>query len=396
MRRLKVLHVITTLPRLSGAADNTRYTVNLLDPGRYETHLACGPAGLDASQTAPQVKLIVIPTLVRPVAPLSDVRALWTLYRLCARERYDVVHTHNAKAGVLGRMAARLAGVPLTVHTAHSISFVASKSRLSNWLYRFLDSISARVTDKIVTVSEVNTRTYLGAGVGRPDQYVTIYSGIELEKYQDRSPRAACRRELGIGDRDVLILWIGRLNRQKDPMTLLEAAKEVVSRVPQARFVMIGEDSLGVSLEPEVRQLRRDLQLESVVQLLGYRSDVHRFLAAADLVMHTSLYEGMGRSITESMVSGVPLVATSVDGVKEAVVSGERGGLLAPARDPRALADAAVRLIQDPSLGKQLTASGQAWARARFDVHHMVRAIDGLYQDLWKDQRSRDPRRSES
>jgi glycosyltransferase involved in cell wall biosynthesis len=384
MPRLKVLHLITTLPRLSGAADNTRYTANLLDPDRYTVHLASGPAGLDQSQIAPHVRLIVIPFLVRPAAPVSDLRALWALYRLCARERYDIVHTHNAKAGVLGRVAARLAGVPVAIHTAHSISFVASKSRLSNWLYRVLDKISALLSAKIITVSEVNTRTYLEARIGRRDQYVTIYSGIELEKYEDRSARADCRREIGVADEEVLIVWIGRLNRQKDPITFLRAAKEVVGRVPQARFVMIGEDSLGVTLEPHVRQIRRDLGLESAVQLLGYRPDVHRFLAAADLVMHTSLYEGMGRSITESMVAGVPLVATAVDGVKEAIVTGQRGGLLAPPRDPAALADAAVRLIEDPAFCARLTAEGRAWATARFDVRGMVRAIDELYQNLWK------------
>jgi glycosyltransferase involved in cell wall biosynthesis len=385
MHKLKVLHVITTLPRLSGAADNTRYTVNLLDRERYDVHLACGPAALDASQVAAHVRLKVVPSLVRPAAPVSDLRALWALYRLCARERYDIVHTHNAKAGVLGRVAARLADIPVAIHTAHSISFVASKSAFTNWVYRILDKISAHLCAKIITVSEINTKTYLDARIGRPEQYLTIYSGIDLERYGDRSARAECRRELGIAAHEVLVVWIGRLNRQKDPITFLRAAKEVVRRVPRARFVMIGEDSLGVTLEPQVRQIRRDLGLESVVQLVGYRPDVHRFLAAADLVMHTSLYEGMGRSITESMISGVPLVATSVDGVREAVVGGERGGLLAPPRNPGALADAAVRLIEDAALSARLTAAGQAWARTRFDVQGMVRSIDELYQNLWKD-----------
>jgi len=383
MRRLKVLHLITTLPRLSGAADNTRHTANLLNTNRYEVHIAFGPADLDTSGLSRHVRAIVVESLVRPVAPVSDLRALWKLCSLFRQERYDIVHTHNAKAGVLGRVAAKLAGVPVAVHTAHSISFVASSSRLANWAYRVADRACAPLSDKIVTVSELNAKTYLEANIGRPDQYVTIYSGIEIAKYLDRSGRADCRNELGIGRAEVLVAWIGRLNRQKDPVTYVRAAKLLSERFPGMRFVMVGEDPLGESLENEVRQAIDDLDLEPKFRLLGYRRDVHRILAAADLIMHTSLYEGMGRGIVEAMLAGTPLVATAVDGVREAVVSGKRGGLLVPPKNPEALAQAVARLIDDPGLAAQLAAAGRAWARERFDVQDMVTAIDQLYQELW-------------
>ncbi len=386
MSRLKVLHLITTLPRLSGAADNTRHTVNLLDPDRYEVHLACGPAELDTSGVRPHVRTIVVESLVRPVAPASDLRAVWKLCSLFRQERYDIVHTHNAKAGVLGRVAAKLTGVPVAVHTAHSISFAASASPVANWAYRVADRACAALSDKIITVSELNAKTYLDANIGRPEQYVTIYSGVEIARYLDRSKRAACRTELGIGGADVLVAWIGRLNRQKDPVTYVRAAKLLSARFPRMRFVMVGEDPLGESLENEVRQAIDDLDLGPKVRLLGYRPDVHRILAAADLVIHTSLYEGMGRGIVEAMLAGTPLVATAVDGVREAVVSGERGGLLVPPKNPEALAQAAARLMDDPGLAARLAAAGQAWARGRFEVQDMVAAIDQLYQDLWRDR----------
>ena len=386
MARLKVLHVITTLPRLSGAADNTRYTVNLLDPERYEVHLACGPAELDVSGVKPHVKVAVIDPLVRPVAPVSDIRAAARLYSAFRQERYDIVHTHNAKAGVLGRVAAKLTGVPVVVHTAHSISFVASTSRVANWAYRMADGACAPLTDKIVTVSELNTETYLQAGIGQSAQYVTIYSGVETSKYLDRSQREACRTDLGLRDRELLTVWIGRLNRQKDPVTFVRAAHLLSARFPQMRFVIVGENALGESLEEAVTQAIQTLHLESRIQLLGYRTDVDRILVAADLVMHTSLYEGLGRSIVEAMLTATPLVATAVDGVREAVVPGVRGGLLVPPRNPEALADAAATLIDDPRLATRLAAAGQAWARERFDVQDMVAAIDRLYQNLWRDR----------
>ena len=385
MEKLKVLHLITFLPRLSGAADNTRYTVNLLDPDRYEVHLACGPAELDASGVAPHIRVIVIESLVRPVAPASDLRAAWTVCRLLRRERYDIVHTHNAKAGVVGRVAARLAGVPVTVHTPHTISFAASVSPLLNWAFRFADRACAHLCEKIITVSRLNATTYIDARVGRAEQYVTIYSGVETGKYLAPRDRATCRSELGIVDGELLVAWIGRLNRQKDPVTFVRAARLIADRCPRARFVLVGDDPLGESLEPEVRAVIEHLQLGATVQLLGYRPDIDRILAAADLVMHTSLYEGLARSVVEAMLAGVPLVATAVDGIREAVVSGERGGLLAPPRNPTALADAATRLVENPDLAARLAAAGQSWARERFDVRDMVAAIDGLYRKLWQE-----------
>ena len=385
VERLKVLPLITFLPRLSGAADNTRYSVNLLDPDRYEVHLACGPAELDASAVAPHIRVILIRPLVRAVAPVSDLRAAWTVYRLLRRERYDIVHTHLAKAGVVGRVAARLAGVPVTVHTPHTISFRASASPLLNWAFRFADRACAPLCQKIITVSRLNARTYIDARIGRAEQYVTIYSGVETGKYSAPVDRATCREELGIVDGDLLVAWIGRLNRQKDPVTFVRAARLIRDRYPRARFVLVGDDPLGESLEPEVRAAIEGLHLGAAIQLLGYRTDINRILAAADLVMHTSLYEGLARSVVEAMLAGVPLVATAVDGIPEAVVSGERGGLLVPPGDPMALAEAATQLIENPDLAARLAAAGQSWARERFDVRDMVSALDGLYQKLWQD-----------
>lgn len=389
MVRLKVLHLITTAPRLSGAADNTRLTVNLLDSDRYEVHLACGPAEQDTSSVGPHVRVIVLQCLGRRVAPVSDARAAWKLCAVLRQERYDIVHTHNAKAGVLGRVAAKVTGVPVIVHTAHSVSFVASTSGVANWAYRVADRACAPLTDKIITVSKLNTKTYLDARIGRPEQYVTIYSGVETERFLHRSERDPCRAELGVSGEGLLAVWIGRLNRQKDPLTFVRAAKLLSARFPRMRFVMVGEDSVGESLEREVRQAIHDLELGSKVRLLGYRPDVERILVAADVVLHTSLYEGLGRGIVEAMLARTPLVATAVDGVREAVVSGERGGLLVPPKNPQALAEAAARLIDNPSVAAQLAAAGQSWARRRFEVRDMVTGIDQLYQKLWRDHLER-------
>jgi glycosyltransferase involved in cell wall biosynthesis len=385
--RFKTLHIITTLPRLSGAADNTRYTVNLLDQRRYEVHLAFGAPDPDTTSVAPHVRLIPIPSLVRPVALIRDARALWELYRLMRRERYDIVHTHNSKAGVVGRLAARLAGVPVIVHTAHTIVFAASTNQIVNWLYRTTERAIAPLTTKIITVSTLNTTVYLAAGIGTRDQYTTIYSGVETAKFLARPDRAACRAELGLAASEPFVLWVGRLNRQKDPLTFVRACRHLADQFPSARFALVGEDSVGQSLEPQVRALIQALDLARVVRLLGYRADIPRLLAAADLVMHTSVFEGLGRSVVETMLAGVPLVATAVDGVQEAVDSGMRGGLLVPPKDPAALASSAARLLTDAELAARLARGGREWAAQRFEVGEMARAIERLYESLSKDRR---------
>lgn len=384
MGRLKTLHLITTLPRLSGAADNTRDTTNLLDQSRYEVHLAFGAADPDTTSVAPHVRLIPLPSLVRPIALIRDCRALWELYRLMRRERYDIVHTHNSKAGVVGRVAARRAGVPVIIHTAHTISFAASTNRLVNWLYRTTEQAIAPLTTKIITVSALNTTEYLDAGIGRPEQYTTIYSGVETDRFLARPDREACRAELGLAPSEPFVLWIGRLNRQKDPFTFVQGCRLLADQFPAARFALVGEDSVGESLEPAVWTMIEDLHLTDVVRLLGYRRDIPRLLAAADLVLHTSVYEGLGRSVIETMLAGVPLVATAVDGVQEAVLPGQRGGLLVPPRDPAALAAAASSLLRDPALANRLSTAGREWAAGRFRVKDMVKHIDQLYQQLWQ------------
>jgi len=383
MTRLKVLHLITTLPRLSGAADNTRYTVNLLDPGRYEVHLAAGSSPFDASRVARHVRTEMLPHLGRPLSPVRDALATRELRRLLRRERYDIVHTHNSKAGILGRVAARLAGVPVVVHTAHTISWVASGVAPVNGAYLWAERACAPLCDKIITVSEANRARYMAARVGRPEQYVTVYSGVETQAYLSGAEREGFRREVSAGPQTRVVVWLGRLNRQKDPLTYVRACRLLADRLPDVRFLLVGEDSVGESLDPEVRRLVDDLHLTSTFTLLGYRADVPRILAGADLVMHSSLYEGLGRSIVEAMLAGVPLAATAVDGVCEAVVSGERGGLLVAPGDPAALADAATRLMAEPDLAARVTAAGRRWALERFDVGTMVTTIDELYQQLW-------------
>ena len=383
-RRCRVLHTITTFPLSSGAAENTKLTLNLLDRERFEPFLATAPGQSMDAEVAPDVVRIPWKSLRRPVNPLLDLAAFAELYTAIHRLQFDVVHTHNAKDGILGRWAAHLAGTPATVHTIHNVSFQASANRIVNGQYAIQERWVARITDRLLAVSAVNAATYLARGIGRPDQYRTIYSGLDLARYADDGRPASVRRaELRLPSRrGPWVGWLGRFNRQKDPLTFVRAAHLVATKLPGVQFIVCGDDPLEASLEGEARALAVELGLSAAMHFLGFRRDVTNVLRSVDVVMHSSRYEGMGRIVCEALACGCPVAATAVDGVVEVIESGRRGGLLAPPGDPTALADATLRLLGNKPFAQALAGAGREWVVQRLSADTMVRKIESVYTEL--------------
>lgn len=383
-RRYRVLHTITTFPLSSGAAENTRLTVNLLDRSRFEPFIASAPGqSMDPEVEAGVVRL-PLRWLGRPVNPLKDFLAFIELRTLIRRFKFDVVHTHNAKDGIIGRWAAQLAGTPAIVHTIHNVSFQASASPIVNRHYVLQERWAARVTDRMLAVSNANAAKYLDRGIGRPEQYRTLYSGLDLPRYRDDGRPAAERRtELGLPrDSGPWIGWFGRFNAQKDPLSFIRAASLVIEKLPRARFVVCGDDPLKLSLEQQARALAEELGISHAMHFLGFRRDVANVLHAVDVVMHSSRYEGMGRIVCEALACGRPLAATRVDGVLEVIESGRRGGLLVPPGDPAALAGAALQLLTDQKLARSLARAGQEWVERHMSAQQMVKGIEQVYDEL--------------
>jgi glycosyltransferase involved in cell wall biosynthesis len=384
MGRCRVLHTITTFPLSSGAAENTKLTLNLLDRSRFEPFLATAPGQSMEAEMAPDVVHIPLRRLTRPVDPVGDPRALAELYRVMRRYRFDVVHTHNAKDGILGRWAARLAGTPAIVHTLHNVSFQASASALVNRFYMVQERWAAKFTHRMLAVSGLVTGKYLQAGIGRPDQYRTVYSGLDFARYADDGRTATQHRAmLGLPDHPgPWVGWLGRFNAQKDPVTFVRAAALVVAEVPGVQFVVCGADPLDRSLESATRSLAAELGVSGAMHFLGFRRDVAVVLRSVDVVMHSSRYEGMGRVVCEALACGRPVAGTAVDGVIEVIESGRRGGLLVAPQDAAGLAQATVRLLTDAGLARRLARAGQEWVERHLSVETMVRTIEGVYAEL--------------
>lgn len=376
--RVKVLHLITYFPVFHGAQENTCLTVNHHDKTRYDAWLGTQPDGSLLASVNADVQIALIPHLQRSVQPLKDFLAFWEIYQLCRRERFTIMHTHISKAGVLGRLAARLAGVPIIVHTVHTISFQASESKLANRLYLWLERLCAPITSRFLVVSQLNAEKHLEAKIGRPEQYRLVYSGVDVERLRAlRYGPEAVRANFGIPAGHRIVAWIGRLAYQKDPQNFVRAAAEVCRVLPDVACLMVGDGPLRA----EVEALIERLGMRGRIIITGFRDDVAEILASASVLGHSSRFEGMGRVISEAMLLGVPVAGTAVDGVVEAIESGVRGGLLVPAEQAEQLAGALCQLLEDRTLAERLTAEGTTWARERFDARDMVRLIESIYAE---------------
>ncbi len=378
---IRVLHPITRLI-VGGAQENTMLTAQLLNPARWQVDVLSGPqTGREGSliETVRErgIPLIIEPSLVREVNPLQDLRALFRLARLMRQGRYTIVHTHSSKAGIVGRWAAKLAGVPIIVHTVHGWGHHDRQHPLIRAYYILLEKLTLPITDKLIVVSPLNTEKGLADGIGRPEHYTVIRSGIELERFgHPQVDRATTRAAWNIPLDAPVVGTVTRLSAQKAPLDFVRAAAQVAAAVPNVYFLVVGDGPLRA----EVEQLARDLGISERLVLTGLRRDVPEQLAAMDIFALSSLWEGLPRVLPQAMASGLPVVATATDGSIEAVTDGENGFLVPPGQ-PAVLAESLIRLLRDPALARQMGEAGRHRV-AEFDVRTMVAQIDQLYQEL--------------
>jgi glycosyltransferase involved in cell wall biosynthesis len=385
--KIKVLHVITRLI-LGGAQENTLYTVigQQRDP-RFQVTLLCGiddgPEGnLHAKARAEGVGLVLMPSLVRPIRPLTDVKALVELFRFMRRGQYDIVHTHSSKAGILGRLAARMAGVPIVVHTLHSLVFHEYQSAWRNALYIALKRLCAPLTDVLISVNDKTTEGALANGIGRREQYVTIYSGMELQPFLGVGARlsaADAKARLGIPKDAPVVGKIARLFPLKGHEQFFDAAARIAAAEPRAWFLLVGNGTLREELE----QRAKTLGIAERTRFTGLvpPEQVPAAIQAMDVVVHASLREGIARVIPQAQAVGKPVVAFAMDGAPEVIRDGVSGRLVPP-RDASAMAQCVIELLAAPDARAAFGQAGRAFAAAHFELETMVERITGVYLDL--------------
>jgi len=365
--RPRVFHLITRLLK-GGAEAHTIATV--LGLNDYEFTVGYG-ASYDQQQVD-RLKRNDIETkqfpLMRHYNPMTMIPAVASIARYLRQNEFDVVHTHSTEAGIVGRFAAAIAGVPHVVHTVHGVPFTDDRTAALNWFVLACERVAANYTDRIVTNADVIAEEYLERDIGTREQYTTIYSGVELDSF-----RAAKPAEDLPGKRPRVVM-IGRLADGKGFDVMLDAAELVCE--DDASVCFVGTGPLYDSLSEQIA----DHELSDSVFLTGYRDDVPNVLAASDVLVLPSFREGTPRVITEAMASGLPVVATDIAGIPEQVEDGESGYLI-PTGDADVLADRLDELLSDRQLRERMGQRGYERSK-QFSVEAMLDELDGLYREL--------------
>ena len=383
MRRIRILRIITRL-NTGGPAVHLATLAGALDPARYEQWLVTGREGPGEGSMRPLVERrgvhpILIPEMLgTPRLGLRDAAALRRIRRLVRDLRPDIVETHLSKAGILGRVAARLEHVPAVVHVFHGHVLDGYFGPLKTWMARRTERALAAISDRLVAVSARVKQELVNHGISHGDRIAVIELGLELDPLLDcRSARGLLRRELGIAPDAPLVGNVGRLSRIKNHELFLEAAARVATRHPEVRFLVVGDGERRSALESRVRRLNLTRQ----VLFAGWRSDLPGVYADLDVLALSSDNEGTPLVLIEAMAAGCPTVATGVGGVPDLIDDGV-SGLLVPPRQAGPLADAIVRVLQDRHLAGALAAQAQVTARTRFGVERLAAEMDALYRDI--------------
>jgi len=370
---IRVLHIITRLD-VGGSTENTVISVTRMPRPEFVCSLISGqttdpPPGVAESLSRAGVPWIQLRHLRRPVNPIADCRVLWQLRRAIRQMGADIVHTHSSKAGFLGRLAARAAGVPHIVHTPHGHVFEGYFSPVTTRAFTALERLAALWTDRIITLSDSEAQDHLRLRIGRPGQFVTIPSGVDLDTVRPASPAFLVSGRPVIGT-------VARLVPVKGLQHLIDAAPEILRRCPDARFLLVGDGEMRPALQAQADALG----LSDRIVFTGFREDIPALIAGMDVFVLPSINEGMGRVLVMAMALGKPIVATRVGGVAELLGDGE-AGLLVPPRDPAALAEATTALLQDATRASALAEAGRRRA-PRYSADAMLAALAKVYREV--------------
>ena len=380
-RKLKVIHIITML-EMGGAQGNTLFTVANLDRSKFDVGLITGPGGIldEEAKKIPDISLTFAPPLVREVHPVKDALALAALTKILKREKPDIVHTHSSKAGILGRLAAKAAGVPRVIHSIHGFGFNRYQRLFERSAYVLLERWMAHFTDVLIAVAEENIKAGLRLRIGDAKRYKLIRSGVDIPKIKraaEATDPYALKEELRLPKEAKIVLSVGPFKVQKDPVAFVECAARVAKQVPNVRFLWSGDGEL----RPLVEQRMRELQVEHVIRLLGWRKDIPALVKLCDVFILTSLWEGLPRAGVEALIVGKPVVAFAVDGVPEIVRDGSNGFVLSPGKHEE-FAEKLIRLLNDSEVHARFSGEAAGTIDSSFDIHCMVRQQEQLYEQI--------------
>jgi len=377
-KKISVLHIITNLP-VGGAQDNTLLTVEQLNRKKFNITLMCGLHGewVERAKAIQDIDLIFIKELVRPISLIKDLIALNRIYRIFKEKKFDIVHTHSSKPGVLGRIAAKLTGIPIVVHTIHGFPFHDFMNPITKSIFITIEKLLAKITDKLITVSKLNLEKACKLKFADRERFQNIYSGIDFKKFDIPLDVVAKKKELGIVNGQPIVGMVGRLSKQKAPLDFVRSTPKILDKHPNVKFLLVGDGEL----KAQTLSLAKELGVSQNIEVLGFRKDIPELLSIFDIYVLTSHWEGLGRALTEAMYTGRPVIATNVEGVPELVKDRETGLLVEP-NDIEAISQAVISLLDNRSDALKYGAAAAKQVCEKFEATAMIRQIESLYQEL--------------
>ncbi|MFG0330987.1 MAG: glycosyltransferase family 4 protein [Phycisphaerales bacterium] len=395
---MRILHISTRLI-LGGSQENTVLSCEGQAERGHEVHLAFGPIyGPEGSlldrvrefetTDGRRIETHPLPNMVRELSPRRDRAALRECRELIRSVRPDIVHTHSSKAGILGRAAAwregGRRGRPGVVHTIHGLPFHPYETKRRNAIYILSERWAAKRCHRIVSVCDAMTRQALAAGVGRSSQFVTVYSGMETERFLDPGVSSIEMREaLSLDADDFVIGTVARLAELKGHDDLLDALSADLRANPNWKLLWVGDGWWTERLMQQVEEL--GLQAQVIHTGLVPPEEVPQLMAAMDVLVHPSYREGLPRTLPQALLSGVPVIAYNLDGAPEVCIDGETGRLVEPG-DHESLRHAVEWMAAHPAERRQMAERGRDLCRDRFSANRMVEDLDGVYASIVADR----------
>ncbi len=384
---MKIVHIITRMI-LGGAQENTLFTCEgqHLDSDN-EVTLITGPAIGREGELVERARecgfqVILMDEMRREINPWLDFLTLRSLTRHLRELQPDVVHTHSSKAGILGRMAAQKAKVPVVIHTIHGPAFHPNQIWIKNAFFIALERYAAKKSDKILCVADAMSQQAIDAGVAPADMFVTVRSGMEVEHFRDSAEhREGMRKKLGFEQDELVVGKIARLAHLKGYEFIIELAQNLCPRHPKLKFMFVGDGELHDSLQKQAQE--SGIGDRIVFTGLVPATEIPACISAMDILVHTSLREGLARVLPQALISGKPVVSFDIDGAREVCLNNETGYLI-PARDQKALEEAVEKLLASPNLRTQMGTRGQELFTAAFSKEVMVEQINEVYRECLK------------
>ncbi|MBU1863221.1 MAG: glycosyltransferase family 4 protein [Candidatus Omnitrophica bacterium] len=380
--RTKVLYIITRLDR-GGTTDYIIETIASLDRERYQTMLVYGHTNDPDGQIKKRlheknIRCFCIDELQRELNLWKDTIAFLRLYSIIKKEKFDIVHTHSSKAGIVGRWAAWIAGTKYIVHTPHGHIFYGYFGTVVTKVFIYIERLTGLITDKIITLTQIGKEDHIRFKIARAEKFIPIYSGIEVSRFRNTHvDPLLIRKKMHIPPDTPVIGTVSRLTYIKGNAFLIDALSLVIQTYPQTLLLVIGDGEERNSLEDKVQQLG----LVDNVRFLGFRDDVFELLHALDIFVLASLNEGLGKAILEAMACGKPVIASRTGGVPEVVRDGVTG-ILVPPGDSESLARTLLSLMGNKEKAQELGMKGKEMVSDVFSVKRMIENIDDVYKRL--------------